>query len=410
MVRFVIVGSGAAGLSAAQAIRENNLDADVVVVSRDTKFYSLFALPFYIAGEIDGTSLDRFSPQFFQDIGVELRLGTTATEVKPESNSLVLADGTALSYDALLVATGSSPVLPPIPGLDKEGVVTLASLKDSEAILARSKQIKAAAVIGAGFVGTECAIALHTLGVQVTIIEREDCVLPRMLDEDTAEIVMQLLRSNHVDVRTSSTVDAITGDQKVEGVQVGENQIPCDLVVAAAGVRPNLSLLKGTKVKTNIGVLVDKYMRTSVSNIYAAGDVAEALDRATNTPKVNAIWPNAIAQGRIAGQNMLGLQKPYDGSDTMNLINIFDTPVLSIGLTSAEAGSCETFQVRRGKVFRKLLLRDGRVLGYQSVGDLRNAGFILHAHRTGTDIGEWLDALRKDKLLSHLMWQSLLKR
>ncbi len=400
-MRLVIVGSGAAGLSAAQAIRENDLEVDVVVVSRDTKFYSLFALPFYIAGEIDGSNLDRFSPQFFQAVGVELRLGTTATKVNPGSNTLILDDGTELPYDALLVATGSSPVLPPIPGLDKEGVVTLASLKDSETILARSKQIKAAAVIGAGFVGIECAIALNKLGVQVTIIERENRVLPRMLDEDTADIVIQLLRNQQVDVRTSSTVDAIIGDQKVEGVQVGKSQVPCDLVVAAAGVRPNLSLIKGTEVKTNIGVLVDKYMRTSVSNIYAAGDVAEALDRATNTPKVNAIWPNAIAQGCIAGQNMLGLQKPYEGSDTMNLINIFDTPVLSIGLTSAEAGSCETVQVQRGDVFRKLLLRDGRVLGYQSIGDLRNSGFILQAYRTGEDISGSLDALLKDKLCSY---------
>ncbi len=173
----------------------------------------------------------------------------------------------------------------------------------------------------------------------------------------------------------------------------------------AVGVRPNLDIIKGTQITTNEGILVNEYMQTNVKNIYAAGDVAEALERATNELRVNAIWPNAIAQGRVAAQNMVGQQVSYQGSDALNLINIFETPVVSIGQTSKEIGACEVSQVHRKKVYRKLLLCDGKVMGYQAIGDLRNAGFILQAHRTGANIKGVLNSLKKDNIIGQHYWR-----
>lgn len=406
-MRLVIVGSGAAGLSAVQTLIEHQHTSDVMLITKDTRFYALFSLPSFVAGEIDEKYLDRFDLQYFEDAGITMRLDTNVTAVNSKSNSVLLATGEELPYDQLLIATGASAIKPPIEGLDKDGVVTLVNIRDSKDILARAKRkIKHAVVIGGGFVGIESATALHRLGAQVTIIERESHLLPRMLDEDTAEIVNQLLQEQGIEVHTSTSVSQILGGKNVQGVQVGRKQLKCDLVIVAVGVRPNLDIIKGTQIKTNEGILVNEYMQTNVKNIYAAGDVAEALERATNELRVNAIWPNAIAQGRIAAQNMLGQQVSYQGSDALNLINIFETPVVSIGQTSKEIETCEVIRVERNKVYRKLFLCDGQVKGYQAIGDLRNAGFILHAHRTGEDITALIDSLKKDNLIGQHYWRS----
>jgi nitrite reductase (NADH) large subunit len=406
-VRLVIIGSGAAGLSAVQTLIEHQNIVDVVLITKDTRFYALFSLPSFVAGEIDEKHLDRFDLQYFEDAGIKMKLDTNVTAVNPKSNSVHLENGEDLLFDRLLIATGASAIKPPIEGLELDGVVTLVNLRDSEAILARAKhKIKHAVVIGGGFVGLESATALHRLGAQVTIIEREKYLLPRMLDEDTAEFVNQLLQEQDIEVHTSTSVSKVLGDKVVKGIQVGRKQLQCDLVVVAVGVRPNLNIVKGTRIKTNEGILVNKYMQTNIPNIFAAGDVAEALDRATNELKINAIWPNAISQGRIAAQNMIEKQVQYQGSDAINLINIFETPVLSIGQTSKEIGDCEVIRIHRYKVFRKLMICDGKVLGYQTIGDLRNAGFILHAHRTGADITGVLDSLRKDNLIGQHYWRS----
>ncbi len=406
-VRLVIIGSGAAGLSAIQTLIQHQNTVDVVLITKDRRFYALFSLPSFIAGEIEEKHLDRFDRQYFEDAGIKMKLDTTVTAVNPESKRVHLESGEDVPYDRLLIATGASAIKPPIDGLDKNGVVTLVNLQDSQVILARAKRkIKRAVVIGGGFVGLESATALHSLGAQVTIIERENHLLPRMLDKDTAEIVNQLLLENKIEVYTSTSVSKVLGEKDVQGVQVGQKQLPCDLVVVAVGVRPNLDIIEGTQIKTNVGILVNEYMQTNVAHIFAAGDVAEALDRATNKLKINAIWPNAIYQGRIAAQNMLGQQVSYQGSDAINLINIFETPVLSIGQISNEIGECDVIRIHRNKVFRKLMICDGRIQGYQAIGDLRNAGFILHAHRIGADITDVLDSLKKDSLIGQHFWRS----
>ena len=410
-MRLVIIGSGAAGLSAVQTMIEHETAFDVILITKDTRFYALFSLPSFVAGEIEEKYLDRFDLIYFEDAGIKMKLDTSVTAVNPESSSVHLESGEDVPYDKLLIATGASAIKPPIKGLDKDGVVTLVNLRDSQIILARAKRkIKRAVVIGGGFVGIESATAINSLGAQVTIIEREDHLLPRMLDEDTAEIVKQLLQEQDIEIHTSASVNEVLGGKAVNGVQVGRKQLQCDLVVVAAGVRPNLDIIKGTQIKTNEGILVNEYMQTSVANVYAAGDIAEALDRATNELKINAIWPNAISQGRVAAQNMLGQQTMYQGSDALNLINIFETPVLSIGQTSKEIDTCEVTRIHRNKVYRKLLLCDGKVMGYQAIGDLRNAGFILHAHRTGADITAVLDSLKKDNLIGQHYWRSEEKR
>ncbi|MFX1300764.1 MAG: NAD(P)/FAD-dependent oxidoreductase [Promethearchaeota archaeon] len=406
-MRLVIIGSGAAGLSAVQTLIEHQDSIDAVLITKDTRFYALFSLPSFVAGEIDEKYLDRFDLQYFEDAGITMKLNTNVIAVNPQSNSVLLETGEELPYDRLLIATGASAIKPPIDGLDKDGVVTLVNLRDSEDILARAKRkIKHAVVIGGGFVGIESATALHRLGAQVTIVERESHLLPRMLDEDTAEIVNRLLREQGVEVHTSTSVSQILGKNSVQGVQVGRKQLKCELVIVAVGVRPNLDTIKGTQIKTNEGILVNEYMQTNVNSIYAAGDVAEALERATNELKVNAIWPNAIAQGRVAAQNMLGQQVSYQGSDALNLINIFETPVVSIGQTSKEIGTCEVIRIQRNKVYKKLYLRDGQVKGYQAIGDLRNAGFLLHAHRTGANITGVLNSLKKDNLIGQHYWRT----
>ncbi|MCK5254283.1 MAG: NAD(P)/FAD-dependent oxidoreductase, partial [Thermoplasmata archaeon] len=340
--------------------------------------------------------LDRCDPDYLL-IHDAKKVTAKVTKVDAANQLVHLETGSSLTYDKLLVGTGSLPFVPPVPGLDLEGVHFLASLSDSHGIREWIETGKnRCVVIGAGFVGIEAAVALAKLGCQVTVVEMLTWVLPRVFDEDVAFIAQKHLEAGGIEFRLGAQVTEVAPCEEgsVDAVMLGEERIECDTVVVGIGVRPNIGFLDGTDVETHHGILVGDDMQTSVPGIYAAGDVVEVRSRHTGSPTLGAIWPNAIAQGKVAGIAMAGKEVWYDGSEMLNVINLFEVPAVSLGLTSfladGEKRDYETvvFSPPGDRVFKKLAAGLGGPIGSQMVGEVSNAGIIVSYLRNVWDASE----------------------
>jgi len=411
-LEVVILGMGAAGLAALEHLRRTEEElgtgpANVTVVAPEEGFpYSLCALPFSLCGELAECFLDRCDPDYLT-LHDAARVAGKVASVDPSARRVGLDTGASLPYDRLLVATGSVPFVPPVPGLDLPGVHLLASLSDSQGIRDWvDRGNTRCVVIGAGFVGIEAAVALAKLGCSVTVVEMLTWVLPRVFDEDAAAVAQRHMEAGGIDFRLGAQVTEVLprDDGTVAAVMVGDERIGCDTVVVGIGVRPNIKFLEGAGVETHHGILVGDDMQTSVPGIYAAGDVVEARSRHTGSPTLGAIWPNAIGQGRVAGMAMAGKEVWYEGSEMVNVVNLFSVPAVSLGLTSyladQEGRDYETvvFAPPGGRVFKKLLLEDARVIGAQMVGEVSNAGVIVNYMRNGWDASDIRDRVLRGPL------------
>jgi len=386
-MRNVIIGAGAAGLSALQAIREVDSSSEVTVVKKENAPpYSLSSLPFNLAGDIRDEKMSRFSDSYFQDMNAGVVVGRVYG-ILTDSKKVILEGGKEIHYDRLLIASGSSPIMPRIEGLDKEGVHTMGSLSETWKLREAAMSAKRVVVIGAGFVGLEAAIALRKLEKEIVVVEMLERVLPKMLDPDMAAIVQDMLEANMIQIRLGDEVKEVLGDKHATGVRLSESEIDCDLVVVGIGVRPNIGFLKGTAVKMNKGVIVDDRMQTTATDVYAAGDIVETFDMHTGTARTIAIWPNAIEQGRVAGRNMAGVETHYSGPQSVNIINVFDTPVVALGLMSSDVEGAESLVVNRGGSTRKLIVKDDKAVGLQSIGYVRNLGFLSSLINKGQKLG-----------------------
>ena len=387
-MRILIIGAGAAGLSALKAIREIDSDAEVTVVKRESAPpYSLSSLPFNLAGEIKYEKMGRFSERYFQDMNANVVIGRVYG-ILTDAKKVILEGGREIHYDKLLIASGSSPIMPRIAGLDKEGVHTMGSLSETWKMREAAKYAGKVVVVGAGFVGLEAAIALRKLGKKIVVVEMLERVLPKMLDTDMAAIVQEMLETKGIQIRLGDQVTEVLGDRHASGVRLTDNDVDCDLVVMGIGVRPNVEFLKGSEVKVNRGVVVDDKMQTTATDVYAAGDIVETIDPLLGKSRIAAIWPNAIEQGRVAGRNMAGVGTRYSGLQSVNIINIFDVPVVALGLMSSDVEGSESLVVRRGGNTRKLIVKDDRPIGVQSIGYVRNLGYLFNLINKGQKLGD----------------------
>lgn len=397
---MVIIGTGGAGISAIRTIRSVDEKCRITAISQEDQMpYSPCSLPHLIGGDIEKKNIYRVEKDFFKKNKVRALLGTKVSKIIPKDRT-VLADGGKIKYDKLLIAAGSVPLRPPIPGIDTKGVFTLGNMADADEILKWvRKGAKKAIVLGAGFIGVECAIALRKLGLRVSVFEMLDWVLPKMLDQDTSQEVQNVLEKEGIEFHLGQQVSEITGNGKVNGVRAGKKNSSCDMVVLGIGVRPNTEFLKGSGIRVNHGVVVDEHMRTSVKDMYAAGDIVEADDKIRGTKRVNAIWPNAIEQGRIAGYNISGQEKEYDGVESLNILDVYGIPVLSMGMTSFELKDFEIERSKTNRSFKKLLLKDGKIAGVQMVGAIRNSGYLLSLVKRGIEVDDIRDDLLEDRFV-----------
>jgi NAD(P)H-nitrite reductase large subunit len=337
--------------------------------------------------------------EFFAENKVTAHLGQRVERVLPDSKTIKTEDGREYPYDKLLIATGSSPKILDVPGKDKKGVVVMRHIDHAQEIVNRVEEIKTACVLGGGLIGLRTGYALSVRGVKVKIIVKSSHVLSQMLDRESAEMIQGTMREHGIDIRTGRGAVEIVGKESVEGIILDDGErINCQLVVIGKGVQPNVDFISSTPIKVNEGIIADETMRTNVPAIYVAGDVAETYDISTGKMGINAIWPCAFEQGRIAGLNMAGREARYGGSFRMNSLDFYGLPVISMGITRIDGNGFQQFQRKTKNTYRKLVLKDGRIIGAILVGQIQKAGILATLLKKKVDVSDYVSFLMSNKI------------
>ncbi len=339
--RIVIVGANAAGVDAASAARKTDRTAEIILLTKENRgAYSRCGLPFVLGGHIPRfEDLIVYPSSFYKMMKLDLRLETTATSIDPKAKTVEAEDKKGrqenLQCDSLILATGGSPLMPPIKGLDKKGVHPLYTIEDGKTIDRLIPKSKSAVVIGAGLLGLEAAVALMERGVKATVVEMLPYVLPRMLDKDMAQEVQGKLEEKGMRFIVGHAVEEILGNETVTGVSVAGEKIAADLVINAAGVRPNVELAQkaGLAIGVTGGIQTNVRMQTSAKDVYAAGDCAETTHMITRGPARPALGTAAVRQGKVAGVNAAGGYTLCLGALSSAVSQMFDFEVGATGLT-----------------------------------------------------------------------------
>jgi len=393
-MRVLILGAGPAGLTAAMSLRRlapfRNQAPEITIVSSESgPPYSPPAMAdYFLTGR--ESSLYWQGVDICERLRIEHRSGVAVRSVSPERRRVVLQDGNELLYDKLIVATGSR-LFAPLEGYDLPGAYNFKSLTAARELVehARRGEVETALVVGAGFIGVEVALLLRSLGLEVTMVEQR-WVMANILDEETADIVLEELQRRGVTVRQQCEAIRFIGSKHVDGVELDTGEkLVADAYVAATGVKPNVDLLQDSGLQIDWGIRVDNRMRTNLPDIWAAGDVAETIDRDSGERYVHAIWPNARAQGEVVARDMLGFATDYAGAERMNSMKHLGLPIIAVG----EATGDRTLRLRRGDELRKVFLTDGKIAGFRLVGDIRGAGTYRALMLKGTEVSRFEDKL-----------------
>ncbi len=402
-IKHVIIGGGTAGWNAITTIREIDGGNSEIILVSDENPYSRMVLPYYLSREIGESHVFTASETRLGQLKVETRLGRRAVSLDPNANKVVLDDDEEIQYDNLLIATGSSPVRAPIPGADAPGVHSFWTLDQARQLAAELQPGTRVAMIGAGFISFTILDSLVQRGADLKIFEIAPRILPRMVDDTGAGIVAKWLADKGVQVQAGAEVTSIeeSGGAKVLKFKGGPD-VEADVVIMATGIKTNLEWLEGSGVEMNAGILVNDFLRSSESNIYAAGDVAEGLDCVTGEKAIHAIEPTAMQHGRVAGANMAGVETVYSGSLLMNIVGVLGLEIASFGSwDDPEAEVIEAVQPDR-PAYRKLLFRGDRLTGaiiLGSEGDVwttNDVGILKGLVHSGNELSAWKEQLRKN--------------
>jgi NAD(P)H-nitrite reductase large subunit len=398
-MKHLILGNGPAGVVAVETLRRARpLDEIVMVGSENEPSYSRMAIPYLLEGNIDesGTWL-RKTPDHFEKLNVRL-LGGRAVALDVQKRSVLFADGHFESYDRLLVATGSHPVRPPIPGVDLPEVQTCWTLEDARAIASHARPGARVLQLGAGFIGCIIMEALAKRGVKLTVVEMGDRMVPRMMTPKAGGMIKRWVEEQGIRVVTSAGVERIDrnegGDAPLMVSLSTGDKLPCDLVIVAAGVAPNVAFLDATPVHVAKGVLVDSRMETTVPGIFAAGDVAEAPDLFTGAHLVSAIQPNAADQARVAAINMAGGNGQLPGVLAINVLDTLGLISTSFGQWWGEPGEAGVEQVDEAAYrYLSLQFKGGVLIGATSIGMTQHVGALRGMIQGKLRLGPWKDIL-----------------
>jgi NAD(P)H-nitrite reductase large subunit len=399
--RYLIIGNSAGGIAAAEAIREVDQNGSLAIVSDEIHpAYSRPLISEYLAGQRSLRSMALRPPAFYKRNGIEAILGVRAQRIDFGEKSVELADGRVIGWEKLLLATGGSPIVPVMAGGEKEGVFTFTTLQDAQRLRRAVADARRAVVIGGGFIGLSAAQALAHRRLAVTIVELKETILSTMLDARAARLVEKTIRRQGVTVITGQSVREVLGRPEDEGrvggvVLSNGTQVLCDLVVVAIGVAPRIELVAGSPVKVGRGIVVDRRMATSVPGVYACGDVAEAYDFLHGENRVTPIWPNAVLGGRAAGHNMADWPDTYAGGTAANSLNYFGLAITAAGVVDPADGSCEVLSASGpgDGCYRKVVLRDGRIVGLLFMGEIERSGVVYGLMRDGADVSAFKESL-----------------
>ena len=384
-MRYVVLGSSAAGINGIRGIRSVDKEGEIILISKDEHVYSRCILHHYMEGIRDLKRLCFVEEDFMEKNKVQWIGGKAAASLDCKEQVVVLDDGQKVSYDRLLIATGSHSFFPPITNLrEAKGVIGFRKLDDIEYIMEESKKASHIVVMGAGLVGIDCVTGLLESGKDVSVVELSDRMLSIQLDKRASSTYEEAYRKHGVKMHFSVGISEVKMDENglVSSVVLGNGEeIPCELLIVTAGVRSNMEFLQGSLVECDMrGVLIDEAGRTNVEGIFAAGDVTGR----------NPIWPVAVKEGIIAGANMCGGNQKMDdffaSKSTMNFLGI---PTMSLGINTPEDDSYQVDIEEDDKGnYKKVIHKDGIIYGAIIQGDLAYAGVLTQLIRRKIDISK----------------------
>ena len=349
-MRVVIVGAVAAGMSAAAKLKRMKHEYEVVVYEKtDVVSFGACGLPYFVGGFFDdANNMIARSPEKFRETGIDLNIFKEVVAVDTDAKKLTVKDiktGETFedSYDKLMIATGASSIIPPIKNVKLENVSTLKTMEDGIKVkeLLSKKEINKVVIIGAGFIGLEAVEAAKKLGKEVTVIQSTDRVLNQVFDKEITDVLEDEMKAHGVNLRLEELAAEFVGKTKVEKVITNKGEIEADLVIIATGVRPNTSFLKDTNIEMlgNGAIIVDEYGRTSVEDIYSAGDCATIKNIVTNEDMYVPLATGANKLGRIVGENLAGSNNAFQGSLGSSCIKVMNMEAAATGLTEGKAKS-----------------------------------------------------------------------
>ncbi len=413
MAQYLVVGSSHAALEAIDAIRMHDPEGSLALVTRDNRPpYSPTVLPYVVSGRSALDNVHLRKPEYFSERRVACTLGRSLVRIEPERNLATLSDGVEIAYDKLLLATGASPALPPIPGIETVPYHVLRTLDDALRLKAAIAVSRRAVVLGGGLVGMHAAENLVKAGADVTIVEMQPQVLGAYFDREAAGIIERAFAENGARIVTGHRCVRLSpgGGGALLHLDDGRT-LDADLLLVATGVKPDIGYLAGSAIAHQDGILVDESMRTSVANIWAAGDCAQAKDFFSDRAVLNAILPDAAEQGRIAGMAMAGDSglKGYAGGVPLNTYNFFGRHAISVGTTPAGAEE----HVRRdepGGRYLRIAVKDGCLQGVFGVNEFFDGGVMRQLILRRVDVSAALDRLVADPLTTGREFMSRLWR
>ena len=398
--KVAIVGAGIAGLSAAESARVATPDAEIILVSKEAELpYYRLNLTRYLAGEIGEAQLPIYPQEWFAQQRIDLVLGTEVSNLVPDRRAIVLEGGSEIEFDKLILTCGAHPFVPPLPGSHLEGVQVLRSLQDARALQQMAQPDLSCVCIGGGILGLETAAALARRGVQVTLLENFKWLLPRQLDHAGAEVLERHVAGLGINVRLSATTVEVMGDRRVCAVAMADgSSLETELVVIAAGVRPNSHLARRAGLEVNQGIIVDSHLATSCPDVYAAGDLAE------HRGILYGIWEPARYQGVIAGKNAVGAHIEFGGIPRANTLKVLGVSLFSVGEIEAKDGSYQVIGREQDGNYARFFFRDSHLVGAILIGDTHlaapslrfvkeriDASGVLARRPSANEVGRWLE-------------------
>lgn len=385
VMKYVLIGNSAAAIGCIEGIRKSDVEGEITVISDECHHtYSRPLISYYLEGKTSSDNM-LYRPKDFYDVNkVDTRLGIKAVKINPNDKKVSLEDGSMISYDKLLVATGSSPFVPPVNGIEKTGYHTFMSYDDALNIKDSLKPGEKVVILGAGLIGLKAAEGLYKHTTDITVIDLAPRILSSILDDDGAAIVMRHLEGKGIKFVlgvSASQVDIISdksNENKTITLSDGTS-LSFDRLICAVGVRGNIQLAKECGVNVGRGIITDDAQLTNIDDVFAAGDCTESLDTVSGEQRVLALLPNAYIQGYVAGENMSSeRQMKYGKAIAMNAIGFFGLHIICAG--NVAFGDVNIVE-NDGENYRRIAIKDSVVKGYILIGEVRNAGIYTNLIR-----------------------------
>lgn len=381
-MQHIIIGTGIAGISAAEAIRELDASSRIVMIGDEpVDPYCRPMISLVLEGAVSPAKLPIRDSGFYEELHITPALGNRVMSLDVDSRTLVLSDGTVHSFDTLLIASGADPRPASASAAHLANIFFMRNQHQVMQMITVLPQTRRALVLGGGLVGFKAAYGLLHRGIDVTMLIRSGYPLSLQVDAVAGGMILDELIRRGLTVQVGMDVTAFKGDDRVTGAVLSDgSEISCDLVVVGKGVSPSVVFVPRDRIQVAQGIVVDDHLQTTCSGIYAAGDVTESIDIARKTRWVNAIWPEAAAQGRIAGMNMAGRPVTYRGSLSRNVIRIFDLDVMTAGWVNVPDDPRFTVLSewnRRLNTYRRLVFEEDRLIGMTLINRIETGGVLM---------------------------------